>query len=258
MKQRHPSLLPEYAGTGRAIIEPSKIRPKRVRIPCRAVACFLGRALGKLSARRDVTVVHRLTREMSEHPIYQVGKGRKAVAIFNPRIGSAMAAAGLEQIIALGAKRIIACGGAGVLRSDIPPGTVIIPTRALRDEGTSYHYQRRSRTNRPDDDAVRAIKDACRCHGTTFITGMTWTTDTIFRETPQKTAARRKEGCLTVEMEAAALFAVARFRGVRFGQVLSASDDVSGENWDTRRGSSDPSAREKLLVLAIDAVRRMS
>ena len=65
-----------------------------------------------------------------------------------------MAAAGMEQIIALGAKCIVACGAAGVLNKDLQPGSVIIPTGAIRDEGTSYHYQPRSRTNRPHREAV--------------------------------------------------------------------------------------------------------
>jgi uridine phosphorylase len=179
------------------------------------------------------------------------------VAVFHPGIGSAMAAAGMEQMIALGAKYIVACGGAGVLRKDIPPGTVIVPTSAIRDEGTSYHYQPRSRASRPHKDAVEAIRAACLRHGTPMLTGSTWTTDAIFRETPGKIRARRREGCLTVEMEAAAFFAVARFRKVKFAQLLYAGDDVSGEEWDTRRWAGRLAARQRLLMLAIDAVRLM-
>ena len=67
-----------------------------------------------------------------------------------------------------------------------------------------------------------------------FATGLTWTTDGLFRETPAKVAARRAEGCLTVEMEAAALFAVAQYRGITIGQLLYAADDLSGDEWDHR------------------------
>ena len=254
MSEKKVSTLPEYAGTGPAIIEPSKTRPKNVHVPKRAVLCFFGDVLKALE-KEEVRVVHRLESDMREHPILGLGEGRDAVALMHPGIGAPMAATGLEQIIALGAQCVIACGGAGVLESALEPGTVIIPTRALRDEGTSYHYQRRSRINRPHPDAVRAIKEACRCHGMSFVTGMTWTTDAVFRETPRKIASRRAEGCLTVEMEAAAFFAVAHFRKIKFAQVLYAGDDVGGEEWDTRRWSGRPSARKKLLMLAIDAVR---
>lgn len=255
MTRTRESLLPEYAGTGSAIIEPSKTKARGVRLPARAVLCFFGDVLKKLEKQEDVAIVHYLKSEMGEHPIYTVGRGRNQVALFHPGIGSAMAAAAMEEIIALGAKYIIACGGAGVLRRDLLPGSVIIPTGAIRDEGTSFHYQPRSRSNKPHPDGVKAIKLACQLHETPFVTGLTWTTDAFFRETPRKVRSRREEGCLTVEMEAAAFFAVARFRKVTFAQVLYAGDDVSGKEWDTRPWAGRPSARQKLLMLAIDAVR---
>jgi uridine phosphorylase len=194
---------------------------------------------------------------MGSHPIYEIRHGRHRVAIFHPGIGSAMAAAGLEQMIALGARNAIACGGAGVLDRDLAPGTVIIPSAAVRDEGTSHHYQPRSRTNRPHREAVEALKAACKRHDTVYKTGKTWTTDAIFRETPGKIRSRKNEGCLTVEMEASAFFAVARFRRIKFGQLLYAGDDVSGEKWDSRRWSKRPTARQRLLMLAIEAVTSM-
>jgi uridine phosphorylase len=254
---RRDSLLPEYAGTGPAIIEPAKIKTHEIRIPSRAVLCFFGDVLAQFEHQEGVTILHYLKSEIGKHAIYVVGKGRNRVSVFNPGIGASMAAAGMEQIIALGAKRIIACGGSGVLDRDLFPGAVVIPTGAIRDEGTSYHYQPRSRINRPHGDGVKAIKLACARHKTPFVTGLTWTTDAIFREAPRKIRSRRKEGCLTVEMETAALFAVARFRKVRFAQVFYAGDDVSGKHWDRRAWKGEPSVREKLLMLAIDSVRMM-
>jgi len=64
---------------------------------------------------------------------------------------------------------------------------------------------------------------------------------------------RRQEGCLTVEMEAAAFFAVAAFRGVTFGQILYGGDDVSGDTWDSRQWNEHTSVREKLFWLAAEA-----
>jgi uridine phosphorylase len=70
-------------------------------------------------------------------------------------------------------------------------------------------------------------------------------------------AARRAEGCLTVEMEAAALFAVAQYRGITIGQLLYAGDDLSGDEWDHRGWDEDRSVRERLFDLALDAVQRL-
>ncbi len=259
MTKSRESLLPEYAGTGPAIIEPSQTKAARVRLPSRAVLCFFGDVLKKLETRKEITVVHHLTSEMGKHPIYTLGSGKNRIALCHPGLGASMTAAFMEELIALGVKHIIACGGAGVLDKNLLPGAVIIPTGAIRDEGTSFHYQPRGRINRPHPHAVAAIKLACKHHGTPFKTGLTWTTDAFYRETPRKIRSRKREGCLTVEMEAAAFFAVARFRKIVFAQVLYAGDDVSGSEWDARRWATNrPTERQKLLLLAIDAVRRLS
>jgi uridine phosphorylase len=247
--------LPEYPGRGRAIIEPSAIRAGGIRLPSRAVLCFFGDVVRRMAEEGVARHVHSLRSEIGEHPVYVLGKGARAVALMQPGLGGPLAAGCFEELIALGVRAAVACGGAGVLHKTTEPGAVIVPVRALRDEGTSHHYQPRGRTNRPSAGAVAAIREACRKHDTHFAEGMTWTTDAFYRETPAKIAARRREGCITVEMEAAALFAVARFRKVQFGQILYAGDDVSGRNWDHRSWHSHASAREEVLMLAMEAVR---
>lgn len=83
--------------------------------------------------------------------------------------------------------------------------------------------------------------------------GKTWTTDAPYRETPRKISMRKNEGCLTVEMEAASLMAVAQFRQVAFGQILYGGDDLSGVEWDNRDWQSRDDVRQKLFWLAADA-----
>ena len=90
-------------------------------------------------------------------------------------------------------------------------------------------------------------------HNVPYVLGKTWTTDAFFRETAGKVQMRRAEGCLTVEMEAAAFFAVAQFRGVTFAQLLYGGDDVSSEVWDHRDYASRLTVREKLFWLAAEA-----
>ena len=83
--------------------------------------------------------------------------------------------------------------------------------------------------------------------------GKTWTTDAPYRETVQKIAQRRAEGCLTVEMEAAGLLAVAQFRQVILGQVVYGGDDLSGSEWDHRAWNSRKEIRESLFWLSAEA-----
>lgn len=121
----------------------------------------------------------------------------------------------------------------------------LIPTSAVRDEGTSYHYLPPSREVSARTRAVAALQDTLTAHNIPFVLGKTWTTDAIYRETPARIARRRDEGCIAVEMEAAAFFAVAQFRGVELAQILYAGDDVSGDTWDTRDWHKRASLRER-------------
>ena len=107
-------------------------------------------------------------------------------------------------------------------------------------------------------EAVQAIERVLERHRIPYVLGRTWTNDAIYRETPGKIARRRDEGCLTVEMEAAAFFAVARYHGVHFAQILYGGDDVSGDDWDARGWEQRFSTREKLFWLAAEAVLELS
>jgi uridine phosphorylase len=133
-------------------------------------------------------------------------------------------------------------------------GHVIVPTAAIRDEGTSYHYLPPGREVEADAVSVAAIVATLERHKVPFVMGKTWTTDALYRETRIKVEQRVAEGCLAVEMEAAACFAVASFRGVPFGQLLYAGDDLSGEQWDNRDWIGHASGREKLFWLAAESV----
>jgi uridine phosphorylase len=172
-------------------------------------------------------------------------------------VGAPIAAARLERAIALGARKFIACGGAGALDgARLPVGHVVVPTAAIRDEGTSYHYLPPGREVEPSPHAVKAIEQVLRNRGIPYLSAKTWTTDGVYRETRGRVERRRGEGAMVVEMEAAAFFAVARFRGVDFGQLLYAADDVSGDEWDQRDWTRHQ-AREQIFELAAEAALKL-
>jgi uridine phosphorylase len=173
-------------------------------------------------------------------------------------MGAPLAAAILEETIALGCRNFIACGGAGVLDRSIALGHLLVPTSAVRDEGTSYHYLPPGREVEPTPAAVTAIERVLARHQVEYLLVKTWTTDGVFRETRTRTALRRSEGCLGVEMEAAALFAVARFRNVKIGQILYGGDNLDSEAWDSRGWQRHWTIREKLVELAAEACLELS
>lgn len=93
--------------------------------------------------------------------------------------------------------------------------------------------------------------------GVPFKTGKTWTSDAIYRETPDMIERRRSEGCITVEMEAAAFFAVSHYYHIPLAQLLYAGDDVSGEEWDSRNWNTQKNIRYELLRIAIEIVKKL-
>jgi purine-nucleoside phosphorylase len=103
---------------------------------------------------------------------------------------------------------------------------------------------------------VAALEAARKAQGLPYLVGKTWTTEAPYRETRDKVDLRRREGCLTVEMEASALMAVAQFRNVVLGQVLYGGDDLSGDEWDHRDWQSRSGVRENLFWLAAEACLR--
>jgi uridine phosphorylase len=251
MKRREFPIL-EFDPARRAIIEPTEqIRPSDV--PEHCVPCFFGDVIDELAEAGRAREVACMRSEMGRHPIYAVEFDGRDVAIFQPGICAAFAAAMLDEAIAHGCRKFIACGGAGVLDGSIGAGHIIVPESAVRDEGASYHYVEPSREVDAHPDGVAAIRRVLERHGRAYTVGKTWTTDAFYRETPDKVALRRDEGCITVEMEAAAFFAVAQFRGVPFAQILYGGDDVSGDEWDHRSWNKQRTTREDLLWLAVEA-----
>ncbi|KAA3656048.1 MAG: purine-nucleoside phosphorylase [Chloroflexi bacterium] len=175
------------------------------------------------------------------------------MALLHPGVGAPMAAAFMEEVISLGCRKFIVCGGCGVIDKQIGFEHVVVPETAVRDEGTSYHYLPPSREVSASLAAVSAICQTLETHHIQYVLGKTWTTDAVYRETSAKVARRRAEGCLVVEMETAAFCAVAQFRKVTFGQILYGGDDLTGEKWDSRNWQNQTSTREKLFWLAAEA-----
>jgi uridine phosphorylase len=188
---------------------------------------------------------------------YQFEHRGQRLVFFNPIVGAPVAAAFLEIAIALGCKKFIVCGSAGVLDRDIPVGGFIVPNAAIRDEGTSYHYAVPGRQVDVDQKAIDAITSTLDDHRESYRIAKIWTTDAFFRETTSKVAHRKTEGCIAVEMEASALFAVAQFRNVQLGYILTGGDDVSGEDWDRRGEVSRIPTKEKLFWLSIEACLKL-
>lgn len=248
---RNLSIL-EFENTVPAVLEPSKLISK-IDIPEHAVLCFFGEVIEKLKNEGKAILIKNLHTEMGNHSLYEINYLGRKVIVFHPGVGAPLAITLLEEVIALGCNKFIACGGAGVLNKEIAVGHIIIPNSAVRDEGTSFHYIEPSREVIANTRGVQAIANILTKHKCKYVIGKTWTTDAFFRETPEKVKLRRQEGCLTVEMEASAFFAVSQFRKVTFAQLLYGGDDVSCEEWNSRKDISRKEIRENIFWYAVEA-----
>src|SRR5512143_4257352 len=247
-----PFPILEFDAAREALIEPARlIKPRDV--PQHCVICFFQEVIEKVSAEQQAKVVVHSRWEDGPHPIYEIAHSDQRLAFFQPGVGGALAAGLLEEAIAYGCRKFIVCGGCGVLEKDIAVGHLIVVSGAVRDEGASYHYLPPGREVQAPNAGVATLTATLERRGIPYRVGKTWTTDAPYRETPAKIAARKSEECLTVEMEAASLLAVAQFRDVLLGQVLYGGDDLSGNEWDNRRWQSRREVRENLFWLAVEA-----
>lgn len=243
----------EFDPAPKAIIEPGEyIKP--LDVPQHCVITFFREVLEKLHAAGKAKIITTHRWADADRYLYEFEFQGQRLAAIHPGVGAALACGILEEVIARGCRKFIVCGGCGVLDREIAVGHLIVPTAAVRDEGTSYHYLSPSREVQADPVAVSAIEKTLSAQKIPYHRSKTWTTDAPYRETPAKVQQRRAEGCATVEMEAAGFFAVAQFRGVTLGQILYGGDDVSGEaEWDQRAWHQQFDVRERLFWLAAEA-----
>ncbi|MFX1236564.1 MAG: nucleoside phosphorylase [Promethearchaeota archaeon] len=253
MRKEFPIL--EFDEKDDAIINPSEIITP-LDVPEHCVITFFKEVIDDLIKKGQAKEVARDKSEMGYHPIYELEFEGKRILMYLSGVTAPFAAALFEYVIHLGSKKFVACGSSGLLDREIA-NKVIVPISAIRDEGLSYHYLPPSREVLADTKAVKAVIDVLKKYKIDHITSKTWTTDGLYRETKQKIKIRKEEGCSTVEMEAAAFFAVAKFRNVQISQILYGSDDISGDEWDRMNLGKKISLREKLFWLAAEACLRL-
>jgi uridine phosphorylase len=153
--------------------------------------------------------------------------GNRVAIIGNFGIGAPQAVIHLEEFIEWGVRRFVSVGTAGSLQRQLRVGDLVLSDRAIRDEGSSHHYLPPSRYAHSTKVLTSRLRDALRARRLKFATGTTWTIDTPYRETFAEARRYSEQGVLTVEMEAAALIAVGKYREIEVAALLSISDSLA-------------------------------
>jgi purine-nucleoside phosphorylase len=166
-------------------------------------------------------------------------------------VGGSFSVMVAEQLFASGCQLLISVASAGQITDVAPPPYYILIERALRDEGTSYHYLPPSRYVDADRALVEFAAGSIACAGRRVHRGATWTTDAPFRETAEAIALRRDEGILTVEMEAAGLYAFAAARRVPVICLAHVSNQLGCIEGDFDKGDGNGAFDSIELVMAL-------
>jgi len=246
----------EFDKEGEPFIRPSHV-VQRADVSSRCVLCFFDDAIEKILKECPYKEVSQFVAGGVKLPVYEIEYRDGKIILHQAYVGAPGAVAQIEELTALGCSKYIVCGACGVLQKDIAVGHLIIPTAAIRDEGASYHYVEPSREITANARVVEIIENILSEQQVPYIKAKTWTTDAFYRETPAKIQQRISEGCVTVEMETSAYFAVSQYNDVDFGQILYAGDSLAGDEWDTRNWNDRTVVRDLALRLALDACMRI-
>ena len=154
-------------------------------------------------------------------------------------VGSPFAVLVAEELFASGCKLLISITSSGqILPLQTPPYFILIE-RALRDEGTSYHYQPPAQFSHAPHALLDLLDGAFDDLEIPVLTGATWTTDAPFRETAQAIATMRQRGLLAVEMETAALYAFAAARSKSVICFAHVTNQMGQDGDDFEKGEAD-------------------
>lgn len=194
--------------------------------------------------------------EMRRFHAYRLKYKETDICLIQAVVASGSIAMMTDWLYGMGVEVLLCCGGCGVL-ADIPAGDVMIPVRALRDEGASYKYLPPGRYIEIHKKPVRIFEQVLEEYKIPYMECTTWTTDGYYRETRDMVEHRIRQGCQTVEMECATMAAIAQFRNKIFGQLLYSGDILVGtEKYDDRNWNENLSARERLFQITIESLIR--
>ena len=251
---KHAYPILEHDSSQLAVLMPDHEK-LNLKLPEKAVFAFLGDVIDSYALSHGAKKVSEFISITKVYPIYVLEYKGEEICLCQAPMGAAAAVQLMDWLIGYGVRKIISAGYCGVM-ADIPEDTFLVPMKALRDEGVSYHYLPPERFIDLDREVLSSIEKTLTGLGIAYTECVTWTTDGFFRETKDMIVYRMSEGCEVIEMECSALAACAKFRGVKFGQLLFTADSLAKvDEYDER--SWGHGSLEKAMGLCMEVVREL-
>ncbi|MDE6725921.1 MAG: nucleoside phosphorylase [Ruminiclostridium sp.] len=247
-------ILEEFDSSKSAVINPDMVVNRINDFPDVTVSCFshhLFKNLLEFFEPEQIGESHSATGVI---PIYKAEYKGKSFAMYQSYVGEPACGGIYEDIMAMGSKCLILLGNCGVLDKNIEDCGIIIPTKAIRDEGFSYHYAPPGDTIEVNTKYRELFKQVLKEFNYNYVEGTTWTIDACYRETRDKVNKRREQDAVCVEMECAGMQALCNFRGTDFFQFFYAGDNLDHSEWQPRSLSGEVRLddKSKIALLAFE------
>ncbi len=252
-------ILEEFDCNKKAIVDVYDLVKPIESFPKIAVSCFSRVTFERLVNELNGKVIAKSNLANMEIPIFKAIYSGVEVALFMSYVGAAGCVAVIEEVFAMGADKLILFGTCGVLDASIEDCSIIIPNKAVRDEGTSFHYAKPSDEIEVNKKYIDEFVDILKEFECRYTIGKVWTTDGIYRETRGKVNSRKQAGCLCVDMECSAVAALAEFREKEVFQFFYAADNLDNETWDARSlgNESNVLKKDRIAMLAMELAKKL-
>lgn len=252
-------ILEDFDNCKTSTFDPFEVQNVVANFPKIGITCFSYKLFNRLLEAFKGEKIAAIKNSNGEFPVYKINYNGVEYAFFMSIVGASACAVQYEELFAMGLETVITFGSCGVLDKNIDDIAIIIPSFAIRDEGTSYHYL-------PSCDEIEVnlkykedFISVLNKHNVNYVEGKVWTIDAPYRETKDKVLKRKEMGCVCVDMESSALAAVAKFRNKEVFQFFYAADNLDASKWDKRSLGGDSLIDEKLAIgyLAIETAEKI-
>lgn len=252
-------ILQDFDECINSTFDPFEVENLIPNFPKVGITCFSKKLMDRYIESFNGEKIAEISNANGKIPVFKIKYKNKEIVLFMSRVGAPACTVSYEEVLAMGLEKLIMFGTCGVLDSRIDDLAIIIPTSAIRDEGTSYHYMKSSDEIEVNQKYKKEFEEILNQNNISSIEGKVWTIDAPYRETRNKVLKRKEQGCICVDMECSAMSAVAKFRNKELFQFFYAADNLDSTKWDKRCLGNDDrlSEKEKIIYLALELATKM-
>ena len=232
---------------------------KNIRLPKVAVGVFSRHLFYDVVEKFRCKEVGYISMCNLEKNVYILDYNGTPITFFMAGVSGPHISADIEELSNQGVEKFIIFGNCGVLDSNIEDCSIIIPTKAFREEGTSYHYVPESDDIELDqkytDEFIKILKE----YDFEYTKGYTWTTDAFYRETREKINYFKEKGAVCVEMEGSVIASVCKRYNLDYFTFYYAGDNLDSVEWDARsiNGTVNLSKKQEVIILALELAKKI-